>query len=125
MIPIARPSIGEEEIRAVTELMRKGELSHGPTVEAFESAFAEYHGMRSPGVAVSSGTAALELLLRAHAIGHGHEVIVPSFSFFATASAVIAVGATPVFADIDPVTFLLTPDTVLRVMTARTRAVIL
>jgi len=122
-IPIAKPYIGDEEKRAVLKVLDSGQLSQGPCVAAFERAFADLHGVRH-GVATSSGTTALIAALMAHGIGPGDEVIVPSFSFFATASSVLCVGATPVFADIDPVTFCLDPLAAERAITLRTKAIL-
>ncbi|MBN1605216.1 MAG: DegT/DnrJ/EryC1/StrS family aminotransferase [Polyangiaceae bacterium] len=121
-IPIARPYIGEEEKRAVVEVLESGQLSQGPRVAEFEQAFAAYQGARF-GVATCNGTAALTCALMAHGIGPGDEVIVPSFSFFATASSVLGVHATPVFADIDPETYCLSPESAEARITSRTRAI--
>jgi dTDP-4-amino-4,6-dideoxygalactose transaminase len=121
-IPIAKPFIGEEEKAAVLEALSSGGLAQGPRVAAFERAFADFHGA-AHGVATSNGTTALIAALMAHDIGPGDEVIVPSFSFFATASCVLAVGAKPVFADIDAETFCLSPAAVEAAITPRTRAV--
>lgn len=122
-IPIARPIIGDAEKVAVVEVLESARLIQGATVERFEQAFAELHGARF-GVATSSGTTALIAALMAHAIGAGDEVIVPAFSFFATASCLLAVGAVPVFADIDPVTFCLDPEAAERAITPRTKAIL-
>lgn len=121
-VPIAKPDFGPEESSAVLEVLASGQLSKGPKAEAFERRFAEYHGVRH-GVAVHSGTAAIAAALHAHGVGPGDEVIVPSFSFFATASAVLAAGAVPVFADIDPLTACLSPDAARAALTPRTRAI--
>jgi dTDP-4-amino-4,6-dideoxygalactose transaminase len=121
-IPIARPFIGEEERQAVFDVLAGGQLSQGPKVEEFERAFASYQGARY-GIATSNGTTALTAAMMAHDIGPGDEVIVPSFSFFATASCVLGVGATPVFADIDPATFCLSPDAAEAAITSRTKAI--
>ncbi|MFC0105734.1 DegT/DnrJ/EryC1/StrS family aminotransferase [Kibdelosporangium aridum] len=95
----SRPFVGETELRYVTEVMQSGWLSsHGPYVRRFEAEFAAYTGS-AHGVACSSGTAALVLALRALGVGHGDEVLVPEFTFVATAWAVTYVGATPVFVD--------------------------
>lgn len=122
-IPIAKPYIGEEEKRAVIRVLESGQLSQGPEVAEFEQAFALYHGARF-GVATCNGTAALTCALMAHGIGPGDEVIVPSFSFFATASSVLGVHATPVFADIDPETYCLSPERAEAAITARTKAIL-
>jgi len=123
LIPIARPMIGPEELEAVERVLRSGMLAHGPEVEEFEREFAEYIGVEHA-VAVSSGTAALDLLLKAYRIGPGDEVITTPFTFIATANAVLYQGARPVFADIDPETYNLDPDSVVELITPRTRAII-
>lgn len=122
-IDVMRPWLGEEEIAAVTAVLRSGWVAQGPRVAAFEEAFAA-HQEAAHAVAVSSCTTALHLALVVTGIGPGDEVVVPSFSFVATANAPTYVGATPVFADVDPDTGNLTPDTIASVVTARTRAVI-
>jgi perosamine synthetase len=121
-VPIARPEFGPEESAAVLEVLASRQLSKGPRGEVLERGFADYHGARHA-VAVNSGTAAIVASLHGHGIGPGDEVIVPSFSFFATASAVLAAGATPVFADIDPLTACLSPDATRAAITPRTRAI--
>ena len=98
------------------------ELAKGPRVAAFEREFAAFHGARY-GVATSSGATALFIALLAHGIGPGDEVVVPSFSFFATAAAVVLAGATPVFADIDAASFCLSPEAAEAALTERTKAV--
>jgi dTDP-4-amino-4,6-dideoxygalactose transaminase len=122
VIEIARPTLGPEEAAAVLEVLTSGRLAHGPKVEAFEDAFARYHGA-DHGVALSSGTAALTALLHAYEIGPGDEVVVPAFTFFATVAAVLAVGAVPVLADIDPETYCLAPEAAVAAISARTRAI--
>ncbi|RDD52816.1 MAG: DegT/DnrJ/EryC1/StrS family aminotransferase, partial [Candidatus Korarchaeota archaeon NZ13-K] len=123
MIPISRPCIGEKEILKVIEVLKSGMLAQGELVERFERAFASYIGSKYA-VAVSNGTAALHVALIAMGVGPGDEVIVPSYSFFATASAVILSGARPVFADVDPRTGTIDPDEVRRKISGRTKAVI-
>jgi perosamine synthetase len=108
-IPISRPPIGEEEIRAVTEVLRSGNLVQGKKVEQFENEFSVYIGTRFA-AAVSSGTSALQIGLQALGLGKGDEVITTPFTFAATANAIIHCGATPVFADIDPQTFNMDPE---------------
>jgi len=110
-IPIARPLITEEDRRRVLEVLSSGQLSCGEWVERFEAAFAAYLGVPHA-VATSSGTAALEVVLEALGVGPGDEVVVPAFTFAATANAVVHRGARPVFADIDPVTFNVDPQSV-------------
>lgn len=121
-IPIAKPFIGEEEKQAVVAVLSSGQLSQGPKVAEFEKAFAAAHGAKH-GVATSNGTTALMASMMAHNIGPGDEVIIPSFSFFATASCVLSVGARPVFADIDPDTFNLSPAAAEAAITPRTKAI--
>ncbi|MBL8153239.1 MAG: DegT/DnrJ/EryC1/StrS family aminotransferase [Anaerolineae bacterium] len=121
-IPIAKPFIGEEEKQAVQQVLSGGYLTTGPKVAEFEKAFAAMHGAKH-GIATSNGTTALMAAIMAHGIGPGDEVIIPSFSFFATASCILSVGARPVFADIDPVTFNLSPEAVEAAITPRTKAI--
>ncbi len=119
-----RPLLGEEEVEAVAEAVRSGWVAQGPRVARFEQAFAERVGA-AQGVAVSSCTTGLHLALYVLGLEPGDEVIVPSLSFIATANAVRYCGATPVFADVDPTTGNLTPETVAAVRTDRTRAVLI
>jgi perosamine synthetase len=122
-IPLSSPDITEAEIAAVTSILRTNSLSLGPKLAEFEEAFAAFHGVPHA-IAVSSGTAALHLAIRALNIGPGDEVIVPSFTFIAVANAVRYEGATPVFADIDPITLNIDPASVEAAITTRTRAII-
>jgi len=123
-IPLSSPDITQQEIEAVTAVLRTPHLSLGPELAAFETAFAAYHAVPHA-VAVSSGTAGLHLALLALNIGQGDEVIIPSFTFIAVANAVLQVRATPIFAEIDPLTLNLSPDAVERALTPRTRAILL
>jgi perosamine synthetase len=123
VIPVARPLLGEEEITAAIGVLRSGQVTQGPQVAAFEDEFSALVDGRHC-VAVSSGTTALWLSLLALGIGPGDEVIVPSFTFAATAGAVALAGAVPVFADIDPVTFCLDPAAAAAAVTPRTAAVV-
>jgi dTDP-4-amino-4,6-dideoxygalactose transaminase len=123
MIPAARPLIGAEERAAVDAVLASGGLAQGPQVAAFEAEFAAVVAGREC-VAVDSGTSALHLSLLALGIGAGDEVVVASFTFAATANAVALTGATPVFVDIDPMTFCISPAAVAAAVTPRTRAVI-
>lgn len=122
LIPIARPLIGEEERAAVMRVLESGQLAQGPRTEAFETAFAAHIGAPHA-VAVNSGTAALIVALQAHGIGPGDEVITTPFSFIATATSIIACGATPVFADVDPFDFNLDPANIEAAITDDTKAV--
>ncbi len=122
-INVMQPWLGEEEVAAVSEVLRSGWVAQGPRVAEFEEAFARSQEVPHA-VAVSNCTTALHLALVVTGVGPGDEVIVPSFSFVATANAPTYVGATPVFADVDESTGNLTPATIATVVTARTRAVI-
>src|SRR5579862_87020 len=127
-VPITRmdrddPELLEEILTAVTALAHTGRFTLGEEVERFEHEFATYCDARHA-VGVASGTEALVLALRALEIGPGAEVIVPANSFIASAEAVSLVGATPVFADVDPLSATTTAQAVEAVLTARTAAVI-
>jgi perosamine synthetase len=122
-IPIMRPWLGAEEAEAAAAAVASGWVAQGPRVAEFERAVADRVGSREC-VAVSSCTAALHLSLVALGLGPGDEVVVPSLSFIATANAPTYVGATPVFADVDPVTQDLTAKTIEQVLSPATRAVI-
>jgi len=122
-IPIARPVIGQEEILAVTEVLESGMLAAGERVAQFEQKFADYCGT-THAIAINNGTAALHAALLALDIGPGDEVIVPSFSFIATATAVSMCGAKPVFVDVDEQYFTIDPARIEDRLTEKTRAVI-
>ncbi len=107
VIPAARPMIGDDEREAVDRVLRSGMIAQGPEVAAFESEFATQLVDGRTCVAVNSGTSGQHLGLLAAGVGPGHEVIVPSFTFAATANSVALTGATPVFADIEPDHFCL------------------
>lgn len=124
MIPVSKPFIGREEQDAVERVLLSGQLAQGPEVAAFEAEFSAELAAGQPCVAVNSGTSALHLALLALGIGPGDEVIVPSFTFAATANSVAITGAVPVFVDIDPVTFCVDPAAVRAAITPRTRAVL-
>ena len=100
-IPLALPTLGDEEIAALGEVVRSGWVTQGPQVAAFEAALAARVGARHA-VATSSGTTALHLALVAAGIGPGDEVLVPTLSFIASANAVRHAGAAPVLVDVDP-----------------------
>jgi dTDP-3-amino-3,4,6-trideoxy-alpha-D-glucose transaminase len=119
----AFPELFAELMEVVERIARDSAFTLGPELERFEAAFAEFCGT-AHAAGVSSGTAALEIALRALDIGPGDEVIVPTYSFIATAEAVSTVGATPVIVDVDPETALLSAAIVERVLTPRTRCVI-
>jgi len=107
----------------VVEVLRKGVFILGPEVAAFEREFAAQLGV-AHAVGVANGTDALTIALRALGVGPGDEVVVPSFTFYASAEAVPPTGARPVFCDIDPETFCVTPETVRAALTPRTKAII-
>ena len=122
-IPAAKPLIGDEERDAVDRVLRSGMLAQGPEVKAFEEEFSEHFGLGRPCVAVNSGTSGLHLGLLASGIRAGDEVIVPSFTFAATANSVALTGATPVFADIALDDFTLEPAAVEAAISSRTKAI--
>ena len=122
VIPAALPIIGDEERAAVDRVMRSGMLAQGPEVAAFESEFsALVNGDHC--IAVNSGTSALHMAFLAAGVECGDEVIVPSFSFAATANSVALTGAKPVFADIEPNYFNLDPKSVESLITPKTKAI--
>lgn len=123
MIPVMKPLLGDDEARAVADVVRSGWVAQGPRVAEFERAFAARIGA-THAVATSSCTTGLHLMLYVLGVGPGDEVVVPSFSFIATANAVRYCGATPVFADVSPDSGNLTPESVQAVLSPRTRAVL-
>jgi len=122
-INVMKPWLGEEEARALAEVVASGWVAQGPKVKEFEARFAEAQEARH-GVATSSCTTALHLALVVAGIGPGDDVVVPSLSFIATANAVTYVGARPVFCDVDPATGNVTAETIHAALTLDTRAVI-
>lgn len=112
-IRLSSPDVGDLEIEYVTRVLRSGQLSLGPLVRRFEERFAAYVGSRDA-VAVSSGTAALHLSVKALGIGPGDEVLTTAFSFAASVNCLLYEGATPVFADIDPETLNISPGEIRR-----------
>lgn len=122
MIPAAKPLIGDEERAAVDRVLASGMVAQGPEVAAFEQEFAALVDGRTC-VAVNSGTSGQHLGLLARGVGAGDEVIVPSFTFAATANSVALTGATPVFVDIEPDYFCLDPRAVEAAITERTKGI--
>ena len=122
MIPAAKPLVGDEERAAVDRVLRSGMMAQGPEVAAFEEEFSKYVGGRKC-VAVNSGTSGLHMALVAAGIKAGDEVIVPSFTFAATANSVALTGATPIFVDIDPKTFNIDPAAIEAAITPRTKGI--
>ena len=122
-LPFSRPTIDEDTITAVGEVLRSGWITTGPKNQAFEALLSEYFGGR-PVRTFNSGTCTMEIALRIAGIGPGDEVITTPISWPATANVIIEVGATPVFADIDPVTRNIDLDKLEAAITPRTRAII-
>ena len=122
-IRLARPDLGEPELAAINEVFRSGILTDGPATVAFENAFAALHQVEHA-IAFANGTVALAGIYLGLDIGTGDEVIVPSMTFISTATSVLHVGATPVFADIEPDTFNLDPADVARRITPATKAIV-
>lgn len=127
MIPINVPQIGEKEIEAAAKVLKSGVLTHGlgagPMVKKFEENFAKFAEAKHA-IAVNSGTAALHMAVVAANVKRGDEVILPSFTFVATAETVVMAGAKPVFVDINPETFNISPAEVEKAITKRTKAII-
>lgn len=122
-IPISLPSMGTEEWEALKEPIQSGWITQGPKVKEFETLFAERHNVKHA-LAVSNCTTALHLALIACGVKQGDEVIVPAFTWVATANAVIFCNATPVFIDIDPITFNLDITQIKNKITSKTKAII-
>ncbi|HUP81344.1 MAG TPA: aminotransferase class I/II-fold pyridoxal phosphate-dependent enzyme, partial [Pirellula sp.] len=122
-IHISLPSTGEEEWNATRDPIMSGWLTQGPKVAAFEKAFAERHQLKHA-LAVTSCTTGLHLVLASLGIGPGDEVIVPSFTWVATANVVLYCGATPILADVDINTNNIDPEDVAKRITPRTKAII-
>jgi len=121
-IPIAKPVLGRDEEEAVRRVFRSGRLIQGEKVRSFEEAFADYISVKHA-VAVTNGTIALDVTLKALKIGPGDEVIVPAFSFIATSNCVLFQRAKPVFVDIDQRSFNIDPSDVNDKITAKTKAI--
>ncbi|MCS6849051.1 MAG: DegT/DnrJ/EryC1/StrS family aminotransferase [Anaerolineae bacterium] len=122
MIPISKPLIGEEERRAVLEVLDSGMLVQGPRVAQLEEAWAAACGTKYA-IATSNGTTALHTALLAHGVGPGDEVITSPFTFIASVNSIIYTGATPVFVDILPCCFNINPDLIEAAITPRTKAI--
>ena len=122
-IVISHPDTGEEEWQALREPLMTGWLTQGPKVEAFEKAFAQRHGVKYA-FATTSCTTALHLILTALGIGPGDEVIVPAFTWVSTANVVLYCGATPVFVDVDRITFNIDVKQISKKLSNRTKAIL-
>src|SRR5664280_2268100 len=123
LVRLAKPALGDEELQAVRDVFESGTLTNGPRTAQFEQAFIRRHGT-AYGVAFANGTVALAAMYLACGLGLGDEVIVPSLTFISSATSVLHVGATPVFAEILPGTFDLDPADVRSRITARTKAIL-
>lgn len=123
MIPVAKPLIGEEEIKEVEKVLKSGFIAQGPKVAEFEEAFASYVGVKHA-IAVSSGTTALHLSLLSAGVKKDDEVITTPFSFAATGNCALYIGAKPVFVDINPKTFNLDPELIEGAITKKTKAIL-
>ncbi|MES2691169.1 MAG: DegT/DnrJ/EryC1/StrS family aminotransferase, partial [Bacteroidota bacterium] len=121
-IPLMIPSVNEDDINCVVNVLRSGQLIQGKEVEALEATIASYTGT-AHAICVSNGTATLHLSLLALGIGKGDEVIIPAFSYIATANVVELVGATPVFVDIDLATFNIDETRIEEAITPKTKAI--
>jgi UDP-4-amino-4-deoxy-L-arabinose-oxoglutarate aminotransferase len=122
-LPFSRPSIGDAEVAAVTQVLRSGWITTGPRCHELEDRFAEYVGAQQA-IALCSATAAMHVALLALQIGPGDEVITPSLTWVSTANLICLVGATPVFVDVDRDTLMMTPQAVAAAITPRTRAIV-
>ena len=122
-VRLASPDLGEEELAEIATVLRSGQLTMGPKVAEFEELLARATGTQHA-VAVSSGTAALHVAVLALGIGPGDEVLVPAYTFPATANVVALAGATPVLVDVDPVTMNIDPEDCARRVSAKTKAIL-
>src|SRR2546422_5349776 len=122
MIPVVRPDIGEEEVEAVSEVLRSGMIAQGRRVAELEERWAAFVGVRHA-IAVSNGTVALMAIYAGLGLGPGDEVITVSHTFNATVSSILFTGATPVFVDIEPDTYLIDAARIEAAITPRTRAI--
>lgn len=122
-IPLSQIDLLEEEMQQVTQILKSGWIMQGAEVEAFENEVAKFCHI-SNAVATSSGTTALHLALQLIGVKNGDEVIVPSFSFIASANAIHYCGATPVFCDVNPITYNMEPATVANLVTPQTKAIL-
>src|SRR4051812_19647033 len=122
MIPIARPTVGEEEKALLLEVLDSGMLAQGAMVARLEAEFAAYCGVKHA-VATSNGTTALHLAVLAHGLGPGDEMITVPFTFIASANSAVYTGARPVFIDVDPVSYNMDPALIEAAITPRTKAI--
>jgi perosamine synthetase len=122
-IPIAKPSFGNEEVEAVKKVLESGIVASGPRTQTFEKEFSEYLSV-DHAIAVTNGTVALDVSLKALELGPGDEVITSAFSFVASGNCILFQKSKPVFADINPKTFNIDPSDVAEKITAKTKAII-
>jgi perosamine synthetase len=122
-IPIAKPIIGNDEIKAVGDVLKSGMLTQGEDVKKFEEKFSAYIGVKNS-IAVSNGTIALDLALKALDLTPGDEVISPAFTFIATSNSILYQGLKPVFSDVDPKTFNIDPESLSERITPKTKAIV-
>jgi len=122
-LPFSRPSISEADISAVGDVLRSGWITTGPKAAAFEAAFCRYVGC-SRAIALASATAGMHLTLKGMGIGPGDEVITPSMTWASTINLIVLAGATPIFADIDRDTLMVSPDWVENALSSRTRLIV-
>jgi len=122
-LPFSRPSIALEDIKAINDVLASGWITTGSKAAKFETSFCEAVGCRY-GVALSSATAGMHLVLTALDIGAGDEVITPSMTWVSTVNQIVLRGATPIFVDIDPDTLMVTTDLLKDKITSRTKLVI-
>jgi len=122
-LPFSRPSINEDDIQAVGDVLRSGWITTGPKNSEFETAFCKYTGCRNA-VALSSATAGMHLVLKALGIGEGDEVITPSMTWVSTVNLIVLAGARPVFADVDRDTMMVSVEAVKACITPRTKLII-
>ena len=122
MIPIAKPQIGDEEKAAVSKVLDSGMIASGPKTEEFEKKFSEYIGVKYA-IATTSGTTALHIGLLSLGVNEGDEVILPDFSFIATANSPLFCQARPVFCDVDTKTFNIDPEKIQKLITKNTKAI--
>jgi len=122
-VPISKPLLTEEEIKAITDVLRSGRISQGEKVREFEKEFAKYHSVKH-GIATSSGTSALKIALEAAGIKKGDEVITTPFTFIATSNSILYNQGIPVFADIDEDTFNINPEEIRKQITPKTKALL-
>jgi UDP-4-amino-4-deoxy-L-arabinose-oxoglutarate aminotransferase len=122
-LPFSRPSITEEDISAMGDVLRSGWITTGPKVAQFEQRFADYVGCTGA-VALTSATAGMHVALRALGIGPGDDVVTPSLTWVSTVNLIVLAGARPVFADVDRETLMVSPESVAACLTEKTRAII-